>query len=393
MNPDRATAILQESGVDAIVVTRPENVRYVSDLRLDLPISLELPVAVIVSRDPLGAAEIIAPRVIAGSVAESQIAGPLTSRTAIRLYGRFHALAHHRDRLSEMERGTLDLLEMAPGEGRTFEEALGDALGGLPRSMHIAWDDPRVGLAATHGGWVPHADGSLLMRRIRRVKSPDEVERLRRAAEIAEEVELEVVRAAVPGSDWATVIGAIGRLVAERGAVFGFFTGGAGWQSGFVYPPGTHRLSRGELVRLDIGLSFDGYWADTGRTASLGEPSPIARTRYQAIRAAVESTLELIRPGVPLATLYETAMAEARRAIPDHERHHCGHAIGLRAYDGDLVAPGDTTALETGMTLNIEVPYYEIGWGGLQLEETVVVEPGGFRPLTTLPRDIIVTGA
>jgi Xaa-Pro dipeptidase len=388
MNEERARAVLEQARIDALVVSRPENVRYLTELPLDLPISLDLPVAAVLYRRPFGVADIIAPRGTAGS-----IPAEATETARIRLYGRFYAAAGEPERLRPTERTTLGLLETAPGEGQSFDDAVRSAVAELPASASVAWDDRRIGAVLSDAGRSPQADGDAVMRHIRRVKTPIEIDRVGRAAATAEAVELDLIGAFTPGADWADLARSVTHLVTGRGGTPGFFTGGASWQGGFMYAPESLTLSEGDLVRLDIGLSVDGYWADTGRTASLGEPSALVKRRYAAIRSGVESAIDAIRPGVSFAALYEIAMKEVRRTIPDFRRHHCGHAIGLRAYEGELVAPDEQGLLEAGMTLNIEVPYYEIGWGGLQLEETIVVEPDGCRALTALGRDIFVTPA
>jgi Xaa-Pro aminopeptidase len=160
-----------------------------------------------------------------------------------------------------------------------------------------------------------------------------------------------------------------------------------------MFPPRPLTLAAGHLIRLDLGLSVDGYWSDTGRSASIGQPSAEAAAKYRAIRAGADAALAHIRPGITFQAVHEASMQTIRAEIPNYRRHHTGHAIGLRPYDGPLVAPGDTTELEVGMVLNIEVPLYEIGWGGLQLEDTVVVEADGFRSLTRLGRDLLVLPA
>jgi Xaa-Pro aminopeptidase len=263
----------------------------------------------------------------------------------------------------------------------------------LPSGTRLAWDEPSIGAVAGGIGQQAAADGSRLLQEVRQVKTAVELDRLQRGAEVAEAVEREVLDALVPGADWAGLANSVPAAVAVRGGTFGFLAGGAGWQSGFVFAPRPMALAAGQLVRLDLGLSVEGYWSDTGRSASIGAPSAEASKRYAAIRSGADAALECIRPGVTFEAVYDAAMAAIRPVIPGYQRHHCGHAIGLRAYDGPLVGPGDTTILETGMVLNVEVPLYDIGWGGLQLEDTVVVEPGGFRSLTRLDRDLFVMPA
>ena len=387
-DPVRLHDHLRAAGVDALIATKPEHVRYLVDLPDDLATALGLRIAVIVRSDPFQVTTVVVPRAMAGSLPEA-----LVTNTDIWLYGRFYALVEPYADLGADERRGRDLLASAPGEGRSFESALGDALSALPLSARLAWDDPSVDAIARDAGRSAAADGSALLRDVRQVKTDVEIERLQRAAAVAEAVERTIFDASVAGADWATIASAVPAAVAERGGRFGFLTAGAGWQAGFVFPPRPMELAGGQLIRLDLGLTVDGYWTDTGRSASIGAPDAETVARYAALRRGADAALALVRPGAAFGAMYEAAMAVIGSIIPGYQRHHCGHAIGLRAYDGPLVGPGDTTVLETGMVLNVEVPLYAIGWGGLQLEDTVVVERDGFRSLTRLDRDLLVLPA
>ena len=81
----------------------------------------------------------------------------------------------------------------------------------------------------------------------------------------------------------------------------------------------------------------------------------------------------------------ETVQSEG---IPHYQRHHCGHGIGLEVYDSPLIGPKDQTVLEEGMVFCLETPYYEIGWGGLLVEDTVVITKDGARMFNQRPRDL-----
>jgi Xaa-Pro aminopeptidase len=379
----------RSAGVDVVLATRRDNVRYLADLPDDLATALDLRVAVAARTDPFEIVALLAPRGMAGEIPDRLLAAGAT----VWLYGRFYALAPTHADLAAVERRAWDLLESAPGEGLDFESALGEMIGRLPPGTRLAWDSPSIGAIAGDLGRPAAADGQALLHEVRQVKTVEEIDRLQRAADVAETVEQEIMNALAPGSDWAGLAGSVPAAVTMRGARFGFMTGGAGWQSGFLHPARPMPIAAGQLVRLDLGLSVDGYWSDTGRSASIGPPSADAETRYRAIRSGADAALGLIRPGATFEALYDAAMAAIRPSIPGYQRHHCGHAIGLRAYDGPLVGPGDATILESGMVLNVEVPLYAIGWGGLQLEDTVVVEPDGFRSLTRLDRDLFVVPA
>jgi Xaa-Pro aminopeptidase len=78
--------------------------------------------------------------------------------------------------------------------------------------------------------------------------------------------------------------------------------------------------------------------------------------------------------------------------IPHYQRHHVGHGIGLEPYDPPTIAPGSDTALEPGMVFCVETPYYEHGWGGVQVEDAVEVTAAGARLLTRSSRELQLVG-
>ena len=89
--------------------------------------------------------------------------------------------------------------------------------------------------------------------------------------------------------------------------------------------------------------------------------------------------------------IFNVAVQTVRNSgIPHYQRHHCGHGIGLEFYDPPLISPHDHTKIEEGMVLNIETPYYELGFGGLQVEDTVLVTESGVRYLTKSSRELSI---
>ncbi|HET9395767.1 MAG TPA: M24 family metallopeptidase, partial [Nitrospiraceae bacterium] len=147
----------------------------------------------------------------------------------------------------------------------------------------------------------------------------------------------------------------------------------------------------GDLVRLDIGCTYQGYWADMARTASVGEPTTRQAMQYRAIKAGLEHQLAQLRAGQTAAASFEAAVSATRRAgLPNYQRHHCGHGIGLQPSEFPRLSADNTSPLKANMVLCVETPYYELGRGGMMVEDTVVVTADGFAPLTTIPRDLSI---
>ena len=72
------------------------------------------------------------------------------------------------------------------------------------------------------------------------------------------------------------------------------------------------------------------------------------------------------------------------------DRHHCGHGNCIEGYDLPTISPNDHTILEPGIVLCVETPYYEIGMGGLQIEDVVVITDHGFEFITNMERKLFV---
>ena len=229
------------------------------------------------------------------------------------------------------------------------------------------------------------------MLRMRAIKTPYEIEHLRSASRCVEgAIRAGLDRASAGGATDVDIRDAYEKALIDLGAEHLFSAIGVGGRTCFpnVQPDGTP-LQDGGLLRFDVGGRHRGYTADLARNAILGEPAPNVRSYYRALLAGEEAAFEILRPGVLASEVFERAVTVTRRSgLPHYRRHHCGHGIGLESYEPPLIRPEDRIPLESGMTFCIETPYYELGLGGLQVEDMVVITPGGFEPLTSLSRDI-----
>ena len=100
-----------------------------------------------------------------------------------------------------------------------------------------------------------------------------------------------------------------------------------------------------------------------------------------------------MKPGVPVSRLFDLAVRVTREhGLPHYQRHHVGHGIGLEPYDPPTINATATTALEAGMVFCVETPYYEHGWGGVQVEDAVEITSSGARTLTRSSQDLAVVG-
>jgi Xaa-Pro dipeptidase len=231
-----------------------------------------------------------------------------------------------------------------------------------------------------------------LFREVRQVKTPTEIYRLRKAAVLNEQAEGEIIDLIARDVHEAELAEHYRLSVMKQGAVPAMVAVGAGPRSALpLIEYYLHRVQPGDLVRFDLCCQLNGYWADTGRTVVLGDPSEWQKRHFEAARQGWERALELVRPGVKASEIFTAAVEAVQKGgISHYRRQHVGHAIGLELYDDIVLAPNDNRTLEEGMVFCVEVPYYELGKGGFQIEDTVVVTRDGFEFLTHMERKLFV---
>jgi Xaa-Pro aminopeptidase len=123
----------------------------------------------------------------------------------------------------------------------------------------------------------------------------------------------------------------------------------------------------------------------------MGEPGPRQEAALEAVQAGLEAGVDAVKPGVSAGRIYDAVMQGTRAAgLPDFQRGHVGHAIGLEPYERPKLDAGKATTLEAGEVLRIEVPHLEIGWGGVGLRDTVLVTTSGSRVLNRSVRGLVV---
>jgi Xaa-Pro aminopeptidase len=241
---------------------------------------------------------------------------------------------------------------------------------------------------------LPQAEivsGARVFREIRTIKTPEEIERLRGAVRVTERGLEAALRLARPGLPERELLREFDRTVITEGGVpVTSMCVGSGPRSALSNcQAGERQLAPNEVVRFDGGVRFRWYRSDIARIAALGDPGERVRRYYGALRAGAERAIAAIRPGVRCAEIFRIAMETVRgEGIPHFERSHVGHGIGINNYDAPDLAPKSDEVVEEGMVLCVETPYYELGWPGLQLENTVVVRGHGAEPLTSLGNEL-----
>ncbi len=236
-------------------------------------------------------------------------------------------------------------------------------------------------------------DCSEALRTMRAVKGPGELQLLLRAAELTDQVTVKILAELRAGLTEREVASRVNALINETGSGLAFGTlVQAGPNSALPHlPPGERAISAGDLVLLDFGVRHGGYNADTTRMAVVGEPDEQQRRVHQAVLDAHDRAIEVIRAGATCGEVDAAARQSLEKAgFAERFIHRTGHGLGLDAHEGPNLEPGSPIGLEAGNVVTVEPGVYIPGWGGIRIEDDVVVEEAGARLLTRADRSLRV---
>ena len=239
--------------------------------------------------------------------------------------------------------------------------------------------------------WLP-ADTE--MTPIRSVKDADELSLLERVAGIASQSLLETLSLVQPGALESEVAWALEVAMRNRGAEgksFDFIV--ASGERGAL-PHGKasdKKIQAGELITIDYGAFYRGYCSDETVTVCLGQPDQKQLEVYETVRAAQQLAIDAVKPGISLKELDAKARDYiASQGYADYFGHGLGHGIGIDIHEYPTVSPKSSTIAEEGMVFTIEPGIYIPGWGGVRIEDSVVVERDGCRRITQVPKELMI---
>jgi Xaa-Pro dipeptidase len=231
------------------------------------------------------------------------------------------------------------------------------------------------------------------LRRLRRTKGQAELEKLERACAITDSVAEELMAGLRPGQSELALAVSIGAAIGERDAAPSFEPSVQSGPNSAIphHNPGSRKLEAGDLVLFDFGAAFQGYPGDLTRMAVVGPPTARQREIYAVVLQAHDAAIEAVRPGATSGQV-DTAAREVIEAagFGEYFFHRVGHGLGLEVHEDPSLDPGSDMVLEPGMVFTIEPGIYLSGWGGVRIEDDVVVEAGGCRVLSKADRKLHV---
>ena len=220
-----------------------------------------------------------------------------------------------------------------------------------------------------------------LIEAMREVKSANELELLRASTRLNETVFQSVYATIEPGMTEREIALALELTMREMGAEGPSFPTIVAFGTNAARPhavPTDRELQAGDLVLIDMGLIHRGYCSDMTRTFVAGRPDRTYIDRHRVVRAAMQAGIGAIRAGVTGAEVDRVArQVIADAGYGDHFGHSLGHGVGLAVHEAPRLSRTNRKKLRAGMVVTVEPGIYLPEWGGIRLENMVVVGEHG----------------
>lgn len=355
MRQEQMKTLLEERGLDAVLVARPANIRYLSGFvgtESYLYVSRTRGVILTDSRYTLQAQE-------EGKGCEVRTIGKG------RGYGALLAELIREDQVKEL--------------GFEEDALLYGTVCGLQKE---------AGLAPEHWRMLGGSVSSF-----RAVKSEDELQKMERAEQIGDEAFSYILNELRPGLTELQAAAKLEYFMKSRGAEGTSFDTivASGLHSAMPHAvPGSKPLEKGDFVTMDFGCMYQGYCSDMTRTVVIGKASDRQKEIYQIVLEAQQAALEGLRPGMTGAEGDRLARSVIEKAgYGEYFGHGLGHSVGLEIHENPRLSMNEQTVLMPGMIETVEPGIYLPDFGGVRIEDMVVLTENGIRNLTASPKELI----
>lgn len=389
---DRARSYMEKEGIDALVASSCENFYYLSGHQSAFMYTLRMTDVslAVLFRDPTRKTVVIMNDFEAAGVASSLDLDIRTYPTwvdvddPLGLYGgKFEGKRPVSPQADEMFKVLQQVLaEYGVSNGRIAFE-----LNALRHSSVAALRRACPGIAELE-------DAGPLFIRLRAIKTPWEIDQLRKACSYAEDGIASAVSQIEPGMSSADIVSAFRKGIINNregsSARFHMISVGARFAPVEVFD--TTPSQPGDLIKFDVGVDVAGYGSDIARTFVLGQPTDVMKRIYGALKRGHDLLLDMIEPGLPMQTAFHEAMKLIRASgLDNYNRGHLGHSAGLSlaAEEGPFLGPSETTLFQPGMVICLETPYYGHGLGSMMIEDMVLVTDNGCERLNRLSRELV----
>ncbi len=232
---------------------------------------------------------------------------------------------------------------------------------------------------------------------LRQIKDDGEIASIAKAAQIADSVFAEIVGDIKPGMSEVDIAARLEFLLRKKSSNMPAFDtiAASGEHASLPHAsPSTRVLREGDVLKMDFGAIWDGYCSDITRTVVVGKASDKVREIYGIVRTANEKAISGIRAGLKCSDADRLAREYIEeKGYGENFGHGLGHGVGLEVHETPRLSKKTDDPLRTGMVATVEPGIYIPGWGGVRIEDMVVVEDDGCRVLTSATKDLLEIGS
>ncbi len=236
-----------------------------------------------------------------------------------------------------------------------------------------------------------------LVEQLRAIKDADELAAIQRAVDLGDEAFVAIAQRIEPGWTEAQAAWEIEKYIREHGGEgvsFEVIVAAGPWAAMPHAYPRDERIQKGEPILIDMGVRLGGYCSDLSRTLFFGQPDEQFDKIYDIVLTAQLTAEALIRKdmtGEQAHLLAHNVIAET--GYGENFGHGLGHGVGLQVHEMPRLIRASKDVLADGMVFTIEPGIYVSGWGGVRIEDMVVLENGRPRMLTKAPKARVVAAA
>lgn len=239
-------------------------------------------------------------------------------------------------------------------------------------------------------------DAGKVLREMRVKKSEDEINKLKRAAVLVEEVLAQGLKQVKIGMREIELVAELEYLMKKLGADGPSFETMVLTGTNTALPhgvPGSRPIEQGDLLMFDLGVYAGGYASDITRTFAVGQINSEQERIYNTVLAANEAAIHAVKPGVTYGSIDQAARAVIEEAgYGPAFLHRLGHGLGMDVHEYPSVHGLNEDLLQSGAVFTIEPGIYVPGVGGVRIEDDVYVTDNGVEVLTSFPKKLTVIG-
>jgi Xaa-Pro aminopeptidase len=238
--------------------------------------------------------------------------------------------------------------------------------------------------------WIPTED---LVESLLVTKDEGEIKKIKKAADISAKVYQEILPLLKPGTKEQEISAELEYRIRRNGGTGSAFEPivASGVRSAMPHArASSKRFKKGEFVTLDFGASYEGYVCDITRTVVLGKATSRQKKIYNLVLKAQTKAIKNACSGMKGFELDKVARDVINNAgFKDYFGHGLGHGIGLLVHDSPGISTKSQEVLKPGMLITIEPGIYLPGWGGVRIEDDILITRNGCKVLTKIDRELL----